>query len=112
MRDLYWQVPSPKLTPLCEAERAELDAWLLEHGESLPVPVQVALAQQVGAGVELDDVNRWLEKQPANRCAALVAIDLADDPSHFLPGLEGALSTIGFRIDIEAELCRESFKIS
>lgn len=33
------------MTPLCEAERAELDAWLLEHGASLPAPVQVALAQ-------------------------------------------------------------------
>ncbi len=41
-------------------------------------PEQVALAKQVGAGVEEDDVNRWLARQPTNRFAALVAIDLAE----------------------------------
>ena len=36
---------SLKLTPLDEAERAELEAWLAEHAESLPAPVRAALAQ-------------------------------------------------------------------
>ena len=35
-------MPSPKLTPLDEAERAELEAWLGEHAESLPAPVRAA----------------------------------------------------------------------
>ncbi len=35
----------PKLRPLSEAERAELEAWLAQHGESLPEPVRAALAQ-------------------------------------------------------------------
>ena len=39
---------------------------------------QVALAKQVGASVELDDVNHWLARQPQNHFAALVAIDLAE----------------------------------
>ncbi len=38
-------MPSPKLTPLDEAERAELEAWLAEHAESLPLPVRAALEQ-------------------------------------------------------------------
>ena len=38
-------MPSPKLTPLDEAERAELEAWLAEHAESLPEPVRAALEQ-------------------------------------------------------------------
>ena len=38
-------MPSPKLTPLDEAERAELEAWLGEHAESLPAPVRAALEQ-------------------------------------------------------------------
>jgi hypothetical protein len=38
-------VASQKLRPLSEAERAELEAWLLEQGESLPAPVRTALAQ-------------------------------------------------------------------
>ena len=38
-------MPSPKLTPLDEAERAELEAWLGEHAESLPLPVRAALEQ-------------------------------------------------------------------
>jgi hypothetical protein len=38
-------VPSPKLTPLDEAERAELEAWLAEHADSLPPPVRAALEQ-------------------------------------------------------------------
>src|ERR1051325_358234 len=41
-------------------------------------PEQVALAKQVGATVELDDVNRWLARQPHNHFAALVAIDLVE----------------------------------
>lgn len=39
---------------------------------------QIALAKQVGAAVEQDDVNRWLARQPQNHFAALVAIDLAE----------------------------------
>lgn len=39
---------------------------------------QVALAKQVGAGVEQDDVNRWLARQPNGHFAALVAIDLIE----------------------------------
>jgi 2-polyprenyl-3-methyl-5-hydroxy-6-metoxy-1,4-benzoquinol methylase len=39
---------------------------------------QVALARQVGAHVDLDDVNRWLARQPNNYYSALVAIDLAE----------------------------------
>ena len=38
-------MPSPKLTPLDEAERAELEAWLAEHADSLPPPVRAALEQ-------------------------------------------------------------------
>lgn len=38
-------MPSPQLTPLGEAERVELAAWLAEHGASLPEPVRVALEQ-------------------------------------------------------------------
>jgi hypothetical protein len=38
-------VAGPKLRPLSEAERAELEAWLAQHGESLPEPVRAALAQ-------------------------------------------------------------------
>jgi hypothetical protein len=38
-------VPSPRLRPLGEAERAEVEAWLAEHGESLPAPVRAALEQ-------------------------------------------------------------------
>jgi hypothetical protein len=38
-------VPSPKLTPLDEAERAELEAWLAEHADSLPAAVRAALEQ-------------------------------------------------------------------
>ena len=34
-----------KLQPLSDAERAELGAWLAEHGESLPPPVRAALEQ-------------------------------------------------------------------
>ena len=34
-----------KLRPLSEAERAELEAWLAQHGESLPALVRAALAQ-------------------------------------------------------------------
>ena len=36
---------SPQLRALSEAERAELGAWLAEHGESLPAPVRTALEQ-------------------------------------------------------------------
>ncbi len=39
---------------------------------------QVALAKQLGATVELEDVNRWLARQPENHFAALVAIDLVE----------------------------------
>ena len=39
---------------------------------------QVALAKQVDAGVERDDVNRWLARQPENHFAALLAIDLVE----------------------------------
>jgi hypothetical protein len=38
-------VASAELTPLRDEERAELAAWLAEHGESLPAPVRAALAQ-------------------------------------------------------------------
>jgi hypothetical protein len=38
-------VPSLELTPLNEAERAELAAWLAAHLESLPAPVRAALEQ-------------------------------------------------------------------
>ena len=38
-------MPSPKLTPLTEEERAELTTWLGAHGESLPEPVRAALEQ-------------------------------------------------------------------
>lgn len=38
-------MPRPELTPLDEAERAELLAWLAEHAESLPAPVRAALEQ-------------------------------------------------------------------
>lgn len=57
---------------------------------------QVALAQQVGAKVELDDVNRWLEKQPAHRYAALVAIDLAEHlpKDDFMALLRGAFAAL------------------
>ena len=39
---------------------------------------QVALAKQVGAQVDQDDVNHWLARQPQNHFAALVAIDLIE----------------------------------
>jgi hypothetical protein len=38
-------VARDRLQPLSEAERAELEAWLCEHGESLPAPVLAALKQ-------------------------------------------------------------------
>jgi hypothetical protein len=38
-------VASPKLRPLSEAERAELEAWLGQHGASLPELVRAALEQ-------------------------------------------------------------------
>ena len=38
-------MPNSELQPLSEAERAELEAWLAEHGESLPAPVLAALKQ-------------------------------------------------------------------
>lgn len=61
---------------------------------------QVALAQQVGAGADQDDVNRWLARQPKNHFAALVAIDLIehlpkDDFMELLRGVHAALSPGG-----------------
>ena len=61
---------------------------------------QVALAKQVGARVEQDDVNRWLSRQPQNHFAALVAIDLVehlpkDDFMAFLKGAKAALAVGG-----------------
>ena len=41
-------------------------------------PEQVALARQVGAHVDQDDVNRWLARQPLSHFGALVAIDLVE----------------------------------
>lgn len=38
-------MPSPKLTPLTQEERAELATWLVEHGASVPEPVRAALEQ-------------------------------------------------------------------
>ena len=38
-------MPSPKLTPLDEADRAEFEAWLGEHADSLPAAVRAALEQ-------------------------------------------------------------------
>lgn len=38
-------MPGIELTPLTQAQRAELDAWVLQHGDSLPQPVRAALAQ-------------------------------------------------------------------
>ena len=38
-------VPSRELTPLTEAERAQMEAWLAEHRASLPAPVRAALEQ-------------------------------------------------------------------
>jgi SAM-dependent methyltransferase len=40
--------------------------------------VQVSLARQVGARVDLDDVNHWLARQPNNHFSALMAIDLIE----------------------------------
>jgi hypothetical protein len=38
-------VPRPQLTALTEEEGAEVEAWLVEHAESLPPPVRAALEQ-------------------------------------------------------------------
>lgn len=60
----------------------------------------MALARRVGAQVDLDDVNRWLARQPNNHFSALVAIDLAehlpkDDFMDLLRGAAAALSPGG-----------------
>lgn len=41
-------------------------------------PEQIQLARQVGADVDEDDVNLWLARQPREKFAALVAIDLVE----------------------------------
>jgi 2-polyprenyl-3-methyl-5-hydroxy-6-metoxy-1,4-benzoquinol methylase len=53
---------------------------------------QVALARQVGAQVDLDDVNRWLARQPNNHFSVLVAIDLVEHlpKDSFMDLLRGA----------------------
>lgn len=38
-------MPGIELTSLTQAQRAELDAWVLQHGDSLPQPVRAALSQ-------------------------------------------------------------------
>jgi cyclopropane fatty-acyl-phospholipid synthase-like methyltransferase len=50
------------------------------------------LARQTGATVELDDVNAWLGRQPANHFAALAAIDLVEHltKDQFMDLLHGA----------------------
>jgi SAM-dependent methyltransferase len=57
---------------------------------------QVTLARQVAGGVELDDVNRWLAKQPANHYAALVGIDLVEHlpKDDFMELLQGAFAAL------------------
>jgi 2-polyprenyl-3-methyl-5-hydroxy-6-metoxy-1,4-benzoquinol methylase len=57
---------------------------------------QVALAQQVGVDVELDDVNHWLAKRPGGHFEVLVGIDLAEHLSKddFMEMLYGAFTTL------------------
>ena len=38
-------MPDIELTPLTQAQRAELDAWVRQQGDSLPQPVRAALSQ-------------------------------------------------------------------
>lgn len=57
---------------------------------------QVALARQVGASVDQDDVNRWLGRQAPGSFAALAGIDLVEHLSkdHFMELLGAAHSAL------------------
>ncbi len=63
-------------------------------------PEQVQLARQVGATVDQDDVNTWLQRQPRNHFATLVGIDLVehltkDGFMELLQAVHGALAPGG-----------------